>query len=340
MSRALSKNAIAALKKGDNSQAFKAISQAVAYPAGPELLDIEVLGSGHPAATGQSVLIDGNAIGIPKLSLVRAFIVARQILQKHLQNCSSTTAEELIAATAVVLLMDGEHITAANLRKKLLLRRIAQSEPVQDALDCEKRFLDSLLTSRLHRQTKSPTLWSHRRWLLEQYGKHGLTHDVVADLQIVMISGERHPRNYYAWCHARLLTCPNQGILGTLEKQHIWDMAQKWCYTHHDDVSGWSFLYHLGSRAFPGWGDALLAVFKETLGFAQTLAWRNESVWWFLRTVGAFLPLSFDDETLFCDVRQTLYDTADETCTSRKTLGDAWQWYNVHRNTAVDNTHG
>lgn len=341
MSRALDKHVVAALKTGDHSQPFQDISQVFIEHAGPELLEIEILGKSHAIEPSRSFLRDGNAIGISKLALVRAFTVARHILLRHLQDAAQDSgAEELDASTAVLLLMDGEHLTAANTRKRLLLRRLSKPGIAKMALDRERTFVDSLLTSRLHRHTKSPTLWNHRRWLLTQYRANALTTSIAEDMKTVMVSAERHPRNYYAWCHARFLVSLEGQKPATHEDKAVWDLTKKWCFTHHNDVSGWSFLYHLGSQTIHGNTDALLAVFRQTLGFARTLSWRNESVWWFLRTTGAQLPLSPEDDGLLREVQQKLIDEADETCASRKMLDDAWQWYNVYRNTTVDIVHG
>src|SRR5690606_32717358 len=103
-------------------------------------------------------------------------------------------------------LTDAEHLTAANTRKRAILRDAKDSSDIKSTLGREKWFVDSLVTSRLHRHTKSPILWSHRRWLLTQFQKQGLQVYVPTEIRtIIFTSGERHPNNYYAWDHARWL---------------------------------------------------------------------------------------------------------------------------------------
>jgi protein prenyltransferase alpha subunit repeat containing protein 1 len=340
MSRALDAKVVAALKQADHRPAFNAISLLLTTHADPELLELEILGRGQPVGEGQFYLRDGNEVGVPKLVLLQAFIVAREILQKHLLQCPGRTPEgdEVLAATAVLLFMDAEHLTAANTRKRILVTRQAAISRDDDAgalLDRERVFVDSLLTSRLHRHTKSPTLWSHRRWLLQRYGAAGLAVDGRRDLRIVMTSGERHPRNYYAWCHARFVAELTMPAMSPEERRLVWDDIKKWCFLHHDDICGWSFLCHLATRDLAGADDALSAVVRETLGFAQALTWRNESVWWFLRTAGALLPASTEDEARFQEVHRHLLDSADEASADRLVLGKAWQWYESHRGTVV-----
>lgn len=340
MSRALDAKVVAALKQGDHRPAFQSISSLLTAHEGPELLELEILGRGQPVGPGQFYLRDGNAVGVPKLVLVQAFIVARQMLQAHLQ-CPARAPEgdELLAATAIMLFMDAEHLTAANTRKRILVARLAISQDggaTAALLDRERVFVDGLLTSRLHRHTKSPTLWSHRRWLMQRYGAAGLAVDGRSGLAVVMTSGERHPRNYYAWCHARVLVEMAGPSMSEDERRHVWDDVKMWCFAHHDDISGWSFLCHLATVSdTTGAEDAPLATaVRETLGFAETLAWRNESVWWFLRTAGARLSRWPDDEARLRQVHRTLMDGTDEGSEGRVVLGKAWQWYETHRGKA------
>ncbi|KAH6688573.1 hypothetical protein F5X68DRAFT_261023 [Plectosphaerella plurivora] len=339
MSRALDAKVVAALKQADHRPAFHAISLLFTAHNGPELLELEILGRGQPVSQGQFYLRDGNAVGVPKLVLLQAFIVARQILQKHLLQCPREPPEgdEVLAATAVLLFMDAEHLTAANTRKRILFarQRAISRDDAGALLDRERVFVNSLLTSRLHRHTKSPTLWSHRRWLLQRYSAAGLAVDGRRDLRVVMTSGERHPRNYYAWCHARFVAELAVEGMSTEEQRLVWDDIKKWCFAHHDDISGWSFLYHLACRRLAGADDALPAVVKETLEYAQALTWRNESVWWFLRTASALLPGSAEDEARLQEVHRLLLDSADEASEDKLYLGKAWQWYKSHRGMAV-----
>ncbi|KAK7414023.1 hypothetical protein QQZ08_012555, partial [Neonectria magnoliae] len=269
---------------------------------------------------------DENAIAIPKLRLVQGFIVARRILRAHLQGKHDGSIQVVLRATAVILLMDPEYLTAANTRKRLLQRRIHDKDDVMTYLKNEKYLVDSLLTSRLHRHTKSPTLWSHRRWLMEQFKIQGLDVKVEDDLKrVVMVSGERHPRNYYAWCHARYLI----STVSPESQTHVETMSKaitavkKWSFGHHDDISGWQFLTFLLEKH----QAETQPTFCATLQLAESFRWRNESVWYFLRyTVAASTRLTDHDREEFTRVRTTLWETAAEGSQERHTLEVAQRW--------------
>ncbi|KAL8686287.1 MAG: hypothetical protein Q9218_007211, partial [Villophora microphyllina] len=95
-----------------------------------------------------------------------------------------------------------------------------RAQDLASAIHAELHFLSSILTSPLYKHAKSPTLWSHRLWLLRTFPflSHLAFHDpdptaapnqlstdrfVVEELEVVMKAAERHPRNYYAWNYAR-----------------------------------------------------------------------------------------------------------------------------------------
>lgn len=297
MSRALDQEVASSLKNGNSQAAFRAIAEAIDPASTDGLLEIEILKGTYQFEPGTHILKDGSAIAVSKLGLVQAYFTALQVLKPYMMagGCRGTVAEEdeLLSATAVILLMDPEHLTAANTRKRIIKaysdREPADTGRLRDLVILEKRFLDSLLTSHLHRHTKSPTLWSHRRCLLPHFIRHGLF-NVEKDISnIVMVAAERHARNYYAWHHARmllkLLDVPEEAVRGRLEQAVF-----TWCTRHHDDVSGWSFLRHLLLK--DGWYDAerKAAVVRKTHRLARSMRWTNESVWWFLRTAAPLDP--------------------------------------------------
>ncbi|KAL0941228.1 uncharacterized protein CTRU02_203991 [Colletotrichum truncatum] len=331
MSRALDKHVIAALKQGDHEKIFDDIAGLFEKRRDEYLLEIEILGRSHPLGPDETFLRDGNAVAVHKLRLVQAFLVARQILQKHLTD-GSMQADKLRSATSVLLLMDPEHLTAANTRKRLLRKELSSEGDVASALTQEKWFVDSLLTSRLHRHTKSPTLWSHRRWLLQQFREAGLAVAVQQDVEaIVMIAGERHPRNYYAWTHARWLAkafltpSEHDGLVSLIHS------VKKWAFRHHIDISGWSFLAHLLEETQRKNNDeTFLSVFKETLELVESLQWTNESVWWFLRTVGSSTALGLAGREELIKVEEKLEAITAEGSMELNVLRSARKWSDVY----------
>ncbi|ESA43684.1 hypothetical protein GE21DRAFT_3507 [Neurospora crassa] len=343
MSRALDKATTAALKAGNPQAAYDSISSVLVSLPSDGLLEIEILGKEVPLPEGTHVLQDGLAVGVSKLGLVQAFLVARRILKDHIQGTSQTD-QDLSAATAVILLMDPEFLTAANTRKRLIQRHMAASQggdkriEIQMVLDKEKRFLDSLLTSRLHRHTKSPTLWSHRRWLVETFvSSLGVSVDVIGDVtNIVFVAGERHPRNYYAWCHARILTHLAEQQADNYDDclKGLLDAVKKWCFRNHTDISGWSFLFHLLDRCC---GDARIievsSTFSEVLDMSRSLRLTNESVWVFLRTLAASGIVDGNAQAQFITLGQELLQkaSAEQHSPDEQVLRSALDWYETYR---------
>ncbi|ORY64094.1 uncharacterized protein BCR38DRAFT_457879 [Pseudomassariella vexata] len=327
MSRALDKEILASLKSEDPVFVYQDISSILVYPPSDNLLEIELLGKSHPLEPGINFLQDGNAVAIPKLRLTQAFFVACQIIRKHLSEPPKSPMDKTVEATAVVLLMDPEHLTAANLRKRAVQSRLAKGEPVQITLLRETRFVDSLLTARLHRHTKSPTLWSHRRWLMRRFHECGLHYDLRGFMgNVVMVAAERHPRNYYAWDHARYLVKESQ-----LEAQlyrGLVDDVKEWCFKHHNDISGWMYLGFLvssigeeGERA-----AKCSSVLTDTIDLVRTFQWTNESVWVFLRTMTAREPASTETLESFDSVNRSLASAAGDDTATGKILDEARQW--------------
>jgi len=294
MSRALDPETAALLKAGDPLAAYQHITRALGSPD-DGLLDIEILGKTHFPDPRQYVLQDGPEIGVSKLGLVQAFLVARKHLADVLSGTKHLPDDELFALTAVILLMDPEHLTAANTRKRLIQARISNSnssDGIFSIISRELCFLDSLLTSRLHRHTKSPTLWNHRRWVVTTSYSSGLPVDAFTDItRIVFVAAERHPRNYYAWCHARFLVSSEDRstINGNDSKTKLLPVVQRWCFQHYTDTSGWSFLYFLLSSFHSKTSnpDLVRSTFENILQLVSSLRLANESVWVFLRTLAA-----------------------------------------------------
>lgn len=332
MSRALDKETAALLKKGNPLAAYQAISGVLASTCEGRL-ELEILGKGHFFEDGQYVLRDGFAAGISKLGLVQAFMVARQHLRDHLDGVKPRPDDEVFATTAVILLFDPEYLTAANTRKRLIQAQISSCGDARSRLETEKRFVDSLLTSRLHRHTKSPTLWSHRRWLMSLFRSCELPMDVLGDIRdIVFVAGERHPRNYYAWCHARFL----MGLGETVNFPEILAAVQAWCFQHHTDTSGWSFLYFLLDTKGALNKEVGCSTFAQVLNLVSSLRLANESVWVFLRTLAASRLVGDEQCSQLGAVQSTVLETV-KTPADQAVLRAAIDWCETYRQ--HDSTH-
>jgi len=215
------------------------------------VLEIEILSVASCPPGPPRILRDGNCIGIPKTLLIPAFKHALDILalgrspqvgvsavekDAHKDEISrvtipievtysQTTQHLRLKATAIVLLLAPEHLTAANIRKRHLQQLASTSVlPSQDphvsehlahALHHELNLLDSLQTSPLHRHAKSPTLWSHRRWIMATIpapaildGRRGME----GEYEIVHRAAGRHARNYVAFDYLRRRMRGAQGL--------------------------------------------------------------------------------------------------------------------------------
>ncbi|KAH8169009.1 Protein prenyltransferase [Sarocladium implicatum] len=326
MSRALDPATKAAIQNGDHTEAFREISKVLAQCL-ETLLEIELVGPEFMMMLPSPdcyFLLDGKNLILPKLRLVQAFIVARTLLFKHRKDRTSVPKEDVAAATMVMLLMDAEHLTAANTRKRLIVEGGYNPDTIRQELS----FVDTLLTSPLHRHTKSPNLWSHRHWLIAQqnnrYDQKGKLvrqrkHDYVPhdDLlsyhfkSVIFVSGEQHPRNYYAWAHARqLLPMADDTCRGTLLTA-----MRDWCLEHRGDISGWTFL-----AALPAAQEKHKDLLAEVLRVAKMFNYSNESVWWYFKA-GASSP---EELAELRKMREKLLPEADEL--DRVHLERAAEW--------------
>ncbi|KAI9785702.1 MAG: hypothetical protein M1839_008719 [Geoglossum umbratile] len=278
-----------------------------------EILPSDFLNFSPDGASSPLILVDGASIGVPKKVLVHAFIAARRNLYGILASSfPSVGSGDVLLATFVILLFDSEHLTAANLRKRFLLegRKVVGDESgdrlIPYATQRELIAIETLLTSPLRRHTKSPTLWYHRRWVLRQWLTSSLWDEerrlhfdadwlwqrvYRPELLMVMKAGEQHPRNYYAWSHARWIienfrTGTNRAALASSLADSM-ALVQEWCLRHESDTSGWSFLFFLYNEVGEEikLQDLTASNAGKVLRLALNFGWDLESIWVFLRTV-------------------------------------------------------
>ena len=214
-------------------------------------LELEILPSGFDPDLQYDA--EGSSLGVTKKTLVAAFVLAQRVFFDYLKVKSNTkvptrkseTAAEMTledqeseseayVASTVLLIFDPEHLTAANFRKRRLNNpRVWNSSHLPLLLEYEIRWTLNILTSPLHRHSKSPTLWSHLLWLHKKQGniqeqgwrqiflehsdfrdrkrdvlerpvvERHVRHTWEAMVENVLKAGERHPRNYYAFTYAR-----------------------------------------------------------------------------------------------------------------------------------------
>jgi hypothetical protein len=306
-----------------------------------EVVEIEVL---PPAiAPPDGILMqDGLNVGIPKKILALAYMEARQkFFETH--NSEPETAAYL-QATRIILLFDPEHLTAANFRKRRLSRLktafgLHTGTAYHTALRQELCFLDSILTSPLHRQSKSPTLWNHRFWMidslmvieLEAASEDQKSSFWQHELDAVCRSGEQHPKNYHAWQYARRLMdkVESPGL-----REQFAFQVKGWCYRHPSDISGWSFLLHLMSRLEPA--SLREEMLRDVVNYAIGLRSEQESIWVFIRMALARDTLCEEHQTLYQKLQGYKEDlvAANKYHSALKRVSGALTWFDIYGSAA------
>jgi protein prenyltransferase alpha subunit repeat-containing protein len=198
----------------------------------------------------------------------------------------------------VILLFDPEYLTAANFRKKRLLEiKMMSPESFPEACSQELYFLNSILTSPLHRQSKSPTLWFHRWWLLNQMLEEPQDSGRLVESEMLAIfkSAERHANNYYAWQHARRLISAfsKPSAHGLADLTGIPDKVKAWCLSNPSDISGWTFLAYILRETMVD-TSITCKIIESVMEFVANTGWKKEAVWVFMREIGrdpSILPL-------------------------------------------------
>lgn len=209
----------------------------------------------------------------------------------------------------------------------------------QKALLSELCFLDSIFTSPLHRQTKSPTLWHHRSWLvrliapLELKNASGkrIATIISAALDSVCKAGERHPTNYYAWQYARRLVIALGRIATEVDAPFPFDWVVSafsdrvytWCFKHPSDISGWSFLLFLLARLDPV--DERDAIVEKVLQYATKMKSENESLWVFIRNALAH-PTLLEGREAFIEILEESIEDADQESAYSQCVKQCLHW--------------
>ncbi|OBT65277.1 hypothetical protein VE03_04672 [Pseudogymnoascus sp. 23342-1-I1] len=266
-------------------------------------LDIQILpDASFLLGPGLGEIVE-NTLGVPKAVLAKAFLAARRIFFEHLDNLAEN-AELILDSTSLILLFDPEHITAANARKKVCLAYRSRSAPEQtNRLRDELWFTQILLTSKLKRHNKSPTLWAHRKWLMKNFSTvKGVLGPKWVEFEIeevILISAEHHPKNYYAWDYMRWWTRSRPGLVYQWRPPvngPLVMLMRDWCMHHTSDSSGWSFLTSMmkAPELYSIEGQQLqIVVARKVLDAAVKLNLKNLSLWKFLQEMLGFMRTTF-----------------------------------------------
>ncbi|KAL8733361.1 MAG: hypothetical protein Q9166_002185 [cf. Caloplaca sp. 2 TL-2023] len=303
------------------------------HPSQPTVLEIEILPSSQPP----HILSAPPALGIPKKILLQCFLHARKVFLSHttnipLSNGLASAWIEAASATKVLTLWEPNWNSAWAFRRRNLIG-LRESDEVSEAsewgktrlrqfVEADLAWVETLVTSPLDgKHAKSSWVWAHRLWIVKTFWREVVVENggslaalLMKEMEIVMVAGERHARNYYAWEYARQMTRTCMGSL-TREMEEfrkledepldrrVWEqctrMIHQWCLMHPRDISGWSFLVFLMDRRslFGGLelGEASNAmkntirdIFQKTFDFVEKYNWKGESIEWFLKSAGHF----------------------------------------------------
>ncbi|KAJ5060063.1 hypothetical protein J3E74DRAFT_452282 [Bipolaris maydis] len=281
-----------------------------------EVVEIAILPPSVQPPDG--VLIqEESSLGISKKALALAYMEARRLFFANRQSKDPSTINQTIQATKVILLFDPEHLTAANYRKRVLTQLESEyglhaGNTFHKALQRELYFLDSVLTSPLHRQSKSPTLWYHRSRIVDSLILVHLT-DKLDDqkavfrnkeLGAVCKSGEQHPKNYHAWQYARRLV---QKARGFGPDDQLSRLVKQWCCRHPSDISA------------PSLRQELFSI-------------ENESLWVFIRTALAQDVSSVDHSVTYRRLQDYVQNLANDERPQNEahTASNALKWIDTY----------
>lgn len=330
-----------ATKDGQSNEfqklAYKSLSNYFQEHA-DEVIEIEILPPAIQPPDGITMQ-DGSSLGIPKKVLALAYVEARHLFFMKDQGTQDLLASSwALQATKIILLFDPEHLTAANYRKRTL--SLLRNEhgphvgtPYHRALRQELCFLNSILTSPLHRQSKSPTLWYHRSNIVESLRLIELNdapQDRIAEfwhseLAAVCKSGEQHPKNYHAWQYARKLVhkIESHGLADDVARR-----VKGWCCRHPSDISGWSFMLCLMPITAASLQQELVG---DVINYAISLDCTQESLWIFIRTSLALSSTTFLTSYQSLQAYKKDLEETDRHPVAMERVCNAITWIDTHR---------
>lgn len=330
------------------------------------LYKIELLPDSHSLEPGLNVLVEEYIIAIPKRTLKKAFFTAREVFFNNLKRIDTLidSQEAVLDSSAVMLLLDPEHLTAVNARKRIIMCWETESEEMgRKRIVMDLWMLDSMFMSPLNKHTKSPTLWAHRRWLIQrlpspeplQMERLCLSLGIRKEREVsivAMMAAEIHPRNYYAWGYLRWWIVKNPELLEHFGHcpitqsrtdttpfglPRLTNSIKEWCLKHPSDTSGWCFLVWLITRPDTCANGPLrlhgpfATISKSVLDRTRSLNLRNESVWVFLRTVMSSKDMPPDIRQAFLVYARAIAASDSERPKSRLIARAALQWLELHR---------
>lgn len=178
---------------------------------------------------------------------------------------------------------------------------------IRNAVEEELWWVETLVRSPLcGKHAKSSWVWAHRGWVVREFATEVLRVGyageaggeaaafVKRELEIVMVAGERHARNYHAWQYARQVVRMIGVRLGEKGWEECVAMVHRWCLMHPRDISGWASLVFILDQAVDV-DRVARDVFRKTREFVEKFRWKGESIEWFLKSASHFQIDGNDD---------------------------------------------
>eukprot|EP00741_Cyanophora_paradoxa_P010022 tig00000157_g9708.t1 len=256
---------------------------------GKSLLGVLALAARLGPQGDPPLVVENHKLGVAPWFIPVLYVQARKAFAEALPSLRERVragerpdqelARRLLSCTRGVLLVNADHGTAWNARKRAL-------EAGAQAPAAELAFLDLLFT----KHTKSAEAWAHRRWLLQRFfcgggaGPPGAGGGVALSVETFRHEaevcgrvGSLYPKNYHAWTHRgwaleRAAVAEPAAAAGELAG------TEAWAGRSPGDYSGW----HYRQRALllaPGCPACRLAA---EVGFLeQVTEWypAKESLW-------------------------------------------------------------
>eukprot|EP00123_Amoebidium_parasiticum_P019879 comp35281_c0_seq1/m.47315 comp35281_c0_seq1/g.47315 ORF comp35281_c0_seq1/g.47315 comp35281_c0_seq1/m.47315 type:complete len:401 (-) comp35281_c0_seq1:76-1278(-) len=178
-----------------------------------------------------------HKLGVPAWAAQPLASVAQRTIFKHQAQilgdtvAPDSTVNSLLYATKVLLLIDADHYTAWNIRRRLTQKKHIDPQH-------ELRFV-SLVFSQ---HPKCGPAWVHRRWLLrliypEMKDGEEWTRILEKELETCRRVAELYKKNYFAWSHRQLVVGQYVYANSALFQKEI-EGAVTWLETHVSDHSG------------------------------------------------------------------------------------------------------
>uniref|UniRef100_A0A8D0DQ70 Protein prenyltransferase alpha subunit repeat containing 1 n=1 Tax=Salvator merianae TaxID=96440 RepID=A0A8D0DQ70_SALMN len=227
-----------------------------AFKRNPHIDEIGLIPCPEARYNRSPVVLVENKLGVESWCVKFLLPYVHNKLLHYRQRKQWLNKEELIDITCTLLLLNPDFTTAWNVRKELILS--GTLNPVKDL------HLGKLALTKF---PKSPEIWIHRRWVLQQLIQENSLPALVTKENLEMAPTERmqqlvkeemdvcceaagrYPSNYNAWSH-RIWTLQHLAKLSTKILLDELSSTKHWVSMHVSDHSGFHYRQFLLKSLF------------------------------------------------------------------------------------------